>query len=45
LNYSSEPQSFTYSHGAGTELLSDKAIAAEEHLQLTPWDAAIIEER
>jgi beta-galactosidase len=45
LNYSSEPQSFTYSHGAGTELLSDKAIAAEEHLQLAPWDAAIIEER
>ncbi len=45
LNYSSEPQSLTYSHGAGTDLLSDKTIAVGERLQLAPWEAAIVEER
>lgn len=45
LNYSSEPQDFTYSHGTGTDLLTGKATAAGERLQLAPWNAAIIEER
>ena len=45
LNYSSEPQSFAYSHAAGVDLLSGKAIANAAQTQLQGWDLAIIEER
>jgi beta-galactosidase len=44
LNYSAEPQSFAYAHGAGTELLSGKPVAAGERLTLGPWDLAVIRE-
>ena len=32
LNFSGEPQSFTWGHGAGTELLSQKAVAPGERI-------------
>ena len=44
LNFSGEPQSFAYGHGAGTELLSQKAVAAGERLTLGPWDLAVVRE-
>lgn len=45
MNYSSDPQSFAYPYSAGTELLSQKAVAPQEKLTLGPWDVAIIEEK
>jgi beta-galactosidase len=45
LNYSSDPQSFAYSHGAGSDLLTGNAVASSGQLTLQPWDLAIIEER
>lgn len=45
LNYSGEPQTFQYSQAAGTDLLTDKAVAAAQSITLAPWDVAIIEER
>ena len=44
LNFSGEPQSFAYGHGAGTELLSQKPVAAGERLTLAPWDLAVVRE-
>jgi beta-galactosidase len=44
LNFSSEPQSFAYARGAGTELLSQKPVAAGQRLTLAPWDLAVIRE-
>jgi beta-galactosidase len=44
LNYSSEPQSFAYAHGSGTELLSQRLVAAGERLALGPWDLAVVQE-
>jgi beta-galactosidase len=44
LNFSGEPQSFAYTHGAGAELLSQKPVAAGERLTLGPWDLAVIRE-
>ena len=45
LNYSGTTQEFTYSQGAGTELLSGKAVAAASAVQLAPWDLMIVEEK
>jgi beta-galactosidase len=45
LNYSSDPQTFHYWHGAGAELLSGRAISASQEMTLAPWDVAIVEER
>jgi beta-galactosidase len=45
LNYSQEAQTFTYSYGAGENLLSEKAVSHGDKLTLGPWDVAIIEER
>jgi beta-galactosidase len=45
LNYSSDPQTFHYGHGAGAELLSGRAISASQEMTLAPWDVAIVEER
>ncbi|MGA7315284.1 MAG: beta-galactosidase trimerization domain-containing protein, partial [Silvibacterium sp.] len=45
LNYSSAPQTFAYSHGAGSDLLTGKAIASSDQVTLAPWDLAIIQER
>jgi beta-galactosidase len=44
LNFSGEPQSFAYGHGAGTELLSQKPLAAAERVTLAPWDLAVVRE-
>jgi beta-galactosidase len=44
LNYSGEPQSFAYAHGAGTELLSQRPVAAGARLALGPWDLAVVRE-
>ncbi len=44
LNFSGEPQSFAWPHGPGTELLSQKAVAAGERLTLGPWDLALVRE-
>jgi beta-galactosidase len=44
LNYSGEPQSFAYAHGAGTELLSQRLVAAGARLALGPWDLAVVRE-
>ena len=44
LNFSGEPQSFAYAHAPGTELLSQKPVAAGERLTLGPWDLAVIRE-
>jgi len=44
LNFSGEPQSFAWGHGAGTELLSQKPVAAGERLTLGPWDLAVVRE-
>ncbi len=45
LNYSSDPQTFAYSRGAGTELLKSASVAAGQSITLAPWDLAIIEEK
>lgn len=45
LNYSSDEQPVAYPYGHGMELLADKTIASGQRLALTPWDAAIIEEK
>jgi len=45
LNYSSAPQAFTYSFGAGTELLTQAAVVHGQSIKLKPWDAAIVEEK
>jgi beta-galactosidase len=44
LNFSGEPQSFANPRGAGTELLSQKPVAAGERLTLGPWDLAVVRE-
>jgi beta-galactosidase len=44
LNFSGEPQSFVYGHGAGTELLSQKPVAVGGKLVLGPWDLAVVRE-
>ena len=45
LNYSSAPQTFPFAYGAGTELLSQKAVGSGQQMSLQPWDAAIVEEK
>ena len=45
LNYSSDSQTFTYSFGAGADLLTQSAIAQGQSIKLQPWDAAIVEEK
>lgn len=45
LNYSSSPQTFTYSYGSGSDLLTQTAIAHAQQVTLHPWDLAIIEEK
>ena len=44
LNFSGEPQPFDYTHGAGTELLSQKPVAPGQRVVLGPWDLAVIRE-
>jgi beta-galactosidase len=45
LNYSSDPQTFTYAYGAGTDLLTQAAMSHSQAMTLKPWDAAIVEEK
>lgn len=45
LNYSSDPQTFTYSFRAGTDLLTQSGVAQGQSMKLKPWDAAIVEEK
>lgn len=44
FNYTGVPHTFTYTHGAGTELLSGRHLGTSEKMTLPPWDLAIIEE-
>ena len=44
LNYSSSPQTFSYSQRSGADLLTGKPIAASQSVNLAPWDLVIIEE-
>ncbi len=44
LNFSPEPQSFLYAHGASTDLLADEPVAAQQRITLGPWDLAVIRE-
>jgi beta-galactosidase len=45
LNYSSDAQTFTYSFGAGTDLLAQSAVAQGQSIKVKAWDAAIVEEK
>ncbi|HVJ08852.1 MAG TPA: beta-galactosidase [Acidisarcina sp.] len=45
LNYSSDKQNFMYPHGAGTDLLTGKAVASNQQVTLDPWDLVIVEEK
>src|SRR3954468_8997290 len=45
LNYSSDPQTFTYSYGAGTDLLLQAAVAPSQKVTVKPWDLVLIEEK
>ena len=45
LNYSSSPQTFAYAYGAGSDLLTQTAVAHSQQLSLKPWDVAIVEEK
>ena len=43
FNYSGETQTVTHQGGSGTELLTEKAVATGEVLNLAPWDLVIVE--
>jgi beta-galactosidase len=45
FNYSSAPTTFNYNYRAGSDLLSQKAVAGSQSLSLGPWDLAMIEEK
>jgi len=45
LNYSGKPETFTYAYGAGTDLLTGKAIGGAQAVQIGPWDVVIVEEQ
>ncbi len=45
MNYSSDPQTFAYSYGAGQELLGQTAMTPSQPIRLKPWDLAIVEEK
>ena len=44
LNYSSDTQHFNYPQRSGTDLLSGKSIAANQAVEIAPWDLIIVEE-
>jgi len=44
LNYSSDPQTVSYSYAAGKDLTTGAAVTASSPLILKPWDLAIVEE-
>jgi beta-galactosidase len=45
MNYSAQPRTMTYRHGAGTDLLSGQSVKRGQPLRLKPWGVAIVEER
>lgn len=45
LNYSGEPQTFTYAYAPGADLPSGRAISASAAVTVPPWDLLIVEER
>jgi len=45
LNYSAQPQTMIYSHAAGVDLLTGKAVPSGGSITLGPWDLVIIEEK
>src|SRR5260370_13814298 len=45
LNYSNDPQTFSYAYGSGVDLLTQTAVDRGKQLTLKPWDAAIIAEK
>jgi beta-galactosidase len=45
LNYSGQPQTFSYSYAGGTDLLTGRAVDGAQNVTLPPWDLVIIEER
>jgi beta-galactosidase len=45
FNYSSDPQTFNYSYGQGSNLLTQTPVNASQPVALKPWDLAIIEEK
>lgn len=45
FNYSASPATLTYSHAAGTELLTNRHVSASQQITLQPWDLAIVEEK
>jgi len=45
LNYSNDPQKFTYAYHSGMDLLSQTAMAEGQQVVLKPWDAVIVEEK
>jgi beta-galactosidase len=45
LNYLSEPQTFSYSHAAGTELLTQSTVSPSQKMTVKPWDLIVIEEK
>jgi beta-galactosidase len=45
FNFSNEDQSFRYTHGAGTDLLTQNPIRNGQSVGLRPWDLAIIVEQ
>lgn len=44
FNYSGAELTVRYAYGAGTDLLSGKAVGTAASLTLLPWDIAIVEE-
>ncbi len=45
FNYSSDPQTFSYPYGSGSDLLTQTTVAASQSITLKAWDLAIIEEK
>lgn len=44
LNYSSDAVTFTYTYGAGKDLLTGKALFKDQQAKVKPWDVMIAEE-
>jgi beta-galactosidase len=42
FNYSPRPATFRYPHGAGRDLLSDRAVPRDSQQQLPPWGVMIV---
>jgi len=45
MNYSSEAQTFSYAYAAGSDLLTQVAVAPSQSITLKPWDLVIVEEK